>query len=153
MSGAGAVWDESALRALGERLGARASPGCVAALSGTLGAGKTTLAQAVAVGLGVSDPVVSPTFGLVHVYEGGRIPLVHADLYRLDDPGEAEGLGLEETLEGPVVGLVEWPERAPDVLPLDHLVIALHIVAGGRRIEAWPTGPGARAWWEAARDG
>lgn len=145
--------DAAATRALGVRLGRAAEPGCVSALVGDLGAGKTTLAQGVAEGLGVPDGVVSPTFGLVHEIDGGRIPLVHADLYRLDDAEEAAGLGVEEALEDEIVGLVEWPERAPDVLPLDHLVITLTHRGSSREARVEATGPRARAWWERARHG
>lgn len=151
--------DAAAMQALGEALGRAARPGCVAALVGDLGAGKTTLAQGVGRGLGIVAPVVSPTFGLVHELEGGRLTLLHADLYRLDDPSEAEGLGLEERLEDELVGLVEWPGRAPEVLPLDHLVLTVTIDdpsradAGPRTVRARWTGPVAARWWQEACGG
>ena len=114
-----------ATRSLGRRLGESAPPGAVVALRGELGAGKTALAKGVGAGLGVTAIVTSPTFILMAVYEGGRLPLYHADLYRLGDESELLELGLDEALEGDGLSLVEWPDRFPGVLPADHLEIHL----------------------------
>lgn len=117
---------------LGERLGARATPGTVILLRGELGAGKTVFARGVGAGLGVAGPVTSPTFILVAEHEGGRLPLWHADLYRLSAGSPLDDLGLDDTREG--VLLVEWPERAEGELSRDHLDVHLQIDGEGRRI-------------------
>lgn len=101
--------------ALGERWGRDASPGWILALSGDLGAGKTQLVRGLARGLGITARVQSPTFALVHEYSGGRLPLAHLDLYRLDTPGQIQGAGLEDYFLHPTgVVVVEWCERWPD---------------------------------------
>jgi tRNA threonylcarbamoyladenosine biosynthesis protein TsaE len=110
-------------RALGKALGRAVAAGDLIGLVGDLGAGKTLLVQALARGLGLPDvvPVVSPTFTLVNEYDGGRAPLFHADLYRIERERELEELGLEEMCrEGEGVVVIEWSDRFP-VLPPDHL--------------------------------
>lgn len=127
-------------RALGVALGRAAFPGTVVALIGDLGAGKTVLAKGVGEGLGVPGRVQSPTFVLVQAHEGGRLPLWHADLYRLGDDSELEQLALDELMEGGVL-LVEWADRFPGLLPADHLRVEIdgldertvRIEAGGPR--------------------
>lgn len=104
-----------------------ATAGCVVLLSGELGAGKTVFAQGVAKGLGVPGIVNSPTFVVVNEYGAGRVPLAHADLYRLAGGDEIEELALDEIATASVL-LVEWPERAGASLPADHLRI--EIVSG-----------------------
>ncbi|MEL6344787.1 MAG: tRNA (adenosine(37)-N6)-threonylcarbamoyltransferase complex ATPase subunit type 1 TsaE [Myxococcota bacterium] len=119
---------------LGAALGRVAQAGWVVALQGDLGAGKTCFAQGVGAGLQVSSDVVSPTFVLVAEHDGGRLPLLHADLYRLEQETELEGIGLEETLEAwPGVALVEWADRFPTILPLDHIQISLRIHEENKR--------------------
>ena len=108
---------------LGRRIGAASRPGDVLLLEGPLGAGKTVLVRGVAAGLGSADEVVSPTFVLVRHYQG-RLPLVHADLYRLADPADVERLGLLELAEDGVL-VVEWPERAPRLEATATLRISL----------------------------
>lgn len=108
--------------ALGERWGRAAVAGTVLGLSGDLGAGKTQFVIGLARGLGVTARVQSPTFPLVHEYEGGRLPLAHLDLYRLETSAQIVGAGLEEYWERPRgIAVVEWCERWPgflgDVLP------------------------------------
>ena len=98
--------------ALGEQWGREAEPGWVFALTGDLGAGKTHLVKGIARGLGIVERVQSPTFALVHEYAGGRLPLFHLDLYRLDTPAQVAGAGLEEFLHPRHgVAVVEWGER------------------------------------------
>ncbi|CAB4244562.1 tRNA threonylcarbamoyladenosine biosynthesis protein TsaE [Methylacidimicrobium sp. AP8] len=101
----------------GRRLGEGALPGTVFALYGELGAGKSTLVRGIARGIGVWDPVTSPTFTLVHEYKSGRLPLIHVDLYRLEDPREAAALHLEEFWSDPVLVAIEWPEKIEELLP------------------------------------
>src|SRR5579885_1229509 len=96
--------------ALGRALRAREARGCVVALAGPLGAGKTCFVQGLARGLGAAGYVRSPTFTLIHEHRG-PVPLYHVDLYRLA-PAELDTLGLEEVLEGPGVVAVEWADRA-----------------------------------------
>ena len=112
--------DATATAALGERLGALLEPGDLVVLTGPLGAGKTTLAQGLGRSLGVPGAVRSPTYTLVDVHEGGRVPLVHMDAWRLGDSDEVEGLGLDEAPAGTVF-LVEWGERvAPAIADPDR---------------------------------
>jgi tRNA threonylcarbamoyladenosine biosynthesis protein TsaE len=108
---------EAEMIAEGESLGLTLAPGSIVALEGELGAGKTTFAQAVARGLGVLAPGSSPTYGLVHRYQGRRGPVFHLDCYRLKRPEEAADLDWETLLaEGDAI-LIEWPERAGPWLP------------------------------------
>ena len=105
--------DLKAVQALGRRIAERLQPGDVVALSGGLGAGKTTLARAIIAALGHDGEVPSPTFSIVETYDPPqvRLPLVHADFYRLKDPQEAEETGLSEYRQGAVL-IAEWPEMA-----------------------------------------
>lgn len=104
--------------ALGERWGRDAAPGWVIGLSGDLGAGKTQFVKGLARGLGITARVHSPTFALVNEYAGGRLPLAHLDLYRLDTPEQILAAGLEEYLRRPNgVTVVEWCERWPELNP------------------------------------
>ncbi len=105
--------DLAAMQALGNRIAAALQPGDVVALSGGLGAGKTTLARAVIAGLGYTGEVPSPTFAIVELYEPPalRIPVVHADFYRLKHRAEAQEIGLDDYREGAAL-LAEWPESA-----------------------------------------
>lgn len=102
--------DLAAMEGLGQRIAARLRAGDVVALSGQLGAGKTTLARAVLAALGHRGEVPSPTFTIIESYDSLDPPVVHADFYRLDHPREAEELGLEDYREGAAL-LAEWPER------------------------------------------
>jgi len=105
--------DLAATSALGERIAAVLQPGDVVALSGGLGAGKTTLARAIIAGLGHQGEVPSPSFAIIETYDppAVRLPLVHADFYRLARPQEAEELGLDDYREGAAL-IAEWPEQA-----------------------------------------
>lgn len=129
---------------LGKRLGELLQAGDVLLLEGNLGAGKTVFAQGVAEGLGITDPVTSPTFTLIHEYEG-RLALYHVDLYRLAGGADAAAIGLEDYLWGEGVTLVEWPDRADALLPPEYLSVSLRPVAPQtdtkRAIRLVATGP------------
>jgi tRNA threonylcarbamoyladenosine biosynthesis protein TsaE len=112
-------------RHLGEQVGALARAGDVILLGGDLGAGKTTFTQGVARALGVGEPVTSPTFTLVHSYDGADVRLLHADVYRLDHLRDVVDLGLAELLEDGAVAVVEWGQRAGPALPPDHLDVCI----------------------------
>ena len=119
-----------ALVAWGAQLGRDLSAPAVIALSGELGAGKTALAQAICSGLGVLDPVTSPTFALVHQYRGGRAVVFHLDLYRINSETELDNLAWDELLDSNAVVLVEWPERAGNTLPPSTFRISLGHLPG-----------------------
>lgn len=110
---------------LAEALAAVARPGDVVVMAGDLGAGKTAFVQGFGRGLGVSDRITSPTFTLVHVYDGGRLPVHHLDVYRLEQISEALDLGLAEMLDEGGVVLVEWGDAITPVLPHDRLEVRL----------------------------
>lgn len=127
--------------ALGDALGRVAPLGTVVALHGDLGAGKTSFGQGVGLGLGVPAPVVSPTFVLMAEYDGGRLPLMHADAYRLTAV-EARSIGLDEALETwPGVALVEWASRIQEHLPTDFIAVHLSHTEQGRTAEVSAHGP------------
>lgn len=113
-------------RELGAALAGLVQPGDVVLLSGDLGAGKTTLAQGFARGLGVADQVVSPTFVLARLYRG-RLPLIHADAYRLDNLAEVTDLDLPELLDDGGVALVEWGDVIAPMLPADFLEVRIDL--------------------------
>lgn len=100
-----------------KRLGEQCSPGCVFALSGDLGVGKTVFAKGLAEGLGVTEPVSSPTFTILQVYDSGRIPFYHFDVYRVEEPEEMEETGFDDAIFGRGVTIIEWAELVKDILP------------------------------------
>jgi tRNA threonylcarbamoyladenosine biosynthesis protein TsaE len=111
----------------------RLRAGCILALHGTLGAGKTCFVKGLAQALGVRLPVTSPTFTIVNEY-CGSVPLYHIDLYRISGPDEALALGLEEYIFGDGITAIEWPDRAGDLLPDDRTIqVALSQPAGMSR--------------------
>jgi len=114
----------------GRDLGEAIVPPLVISLSGDLGAGKTTLAQAICAGFGVEEPVTSPTYALVHRYDAPKSPVYHVDLYRLDNEAQLTNIGWDDLLTERVVVIVEWPERAGNRLPADHLHIDLEYFEG-----------------------
>ena len=116
---------EAELIEWGERFGRVASAPLVVTIAGELGAGKTTLAQAISRGYGVGDDVTSPTFALVHRYDGAKSPVYHLDLYRLESPNDLTNIGWDEILADEALVLIEWPERAGDRIPRDHVPISL----------------------------
>ena len=129
------------MSALGESLGRVAAPGDVIGLAGDLGAGKTCFVQGLAAGLGYTGRVTSPTFTLIHIYEGGRLTLYHADLYRLDDAHELEDIGLDDTYRQDGVAAVEWATKLPGALPADALLVSIDVVSEtSRRVQARASG-------------
>lgn len=127
------TYSASESKALGMDLGKELIPGDVVALTGSLGAGKTVFVQGVAEALGIHEPVTSPTFTLISEYHG-RMPLYHMDLYRLGSVEEFIWLGVEEILDGSGVTLIEWSERAKDVLPHRSIYIHIEIEENGDRL-------------------
>src|SRR3954463_3562303 len=128
-------------QAIAERLGRVLAAGDVLALIGPLGAGKTTFVQGLARGLDVPPErhVASPTFALVNEHPG-RVPLVHADLYRIEDARELAELGLVDAFDRAAV-VIEWLDRFPDAAPADRLEIAIAFAEGeGRRLTFTPGG-------------
>jgi tRNA threonylcarbamoyladenosine biosynthesis protein TsaE len=115
--------------ALGRYLGKVARPGEVITLGGSLGAGKTTLTQAIGQGLQVPEAyyITSPTFSLLHEYPG-RLPLYHMDLYRLSDETEIEEIGLLEYLYGTGLTVIEWPDRLGNLMPEERLHIEITLL-------------------------
>ena len=103
--------------AYAKQLAREAKAGDVICLDGDLGAGKTVFAQGFACGLGITDPVTSPTFTIMNIYDSGRIPLYHYDVYRIEDESEMDELGYEEYFFGNGVTLVEWASQIPDCIP------------------------------------
>ena len=118
------------MREWGERFGRAAQAPLLVTLSGDLGAGKTTLAQAICRGYGVRGDVTSPTFALVHEYPGALTPVYHLDLYRLRDEGELTNIGWDDIMRDHALVLVEWPERAGARLPPEHVPIRLEHARG-----------------------
>ncbi len=106
---------------LGEKLGRDAQPGQVFALNGDLGVGKTVFTKGMAAGLGIRENVNSPTFTIVQVYEGGRLPLYHFDVYRIGDIEEMDEIGYEDCFYGNGICLVEWAGLIRELLP-EHTV-------------------------------
>ena len=136
--------DEPAMAKVGKALAGCLRPGDVVALSGPLGAGKTTLARALLAELGHQGEVPSPSFAIVQPYDELPLPVTHADLYRLESPDELEELGLDDALAGGAL-LVEWPERAGASAWPQALRLVLSIEPDGRRALTWEV---PRAWEE-----
>lgn len=126
---------EDETRRLGAGLAEGVGGDATLSLEGPLGAGKTCLVQGLAAGLGLDPSAVSsPTFTLVHEYPGGRLPLVHFDLYRLDSEDELAGLGFDEYFDRPAIRAIEWGDKFPGVLPGGAWRIRISIEPGGRRV-------------------
>ena len=102
---------------IGVDLAKKAVPGQVFTLTGDLGVGKTVFTQGFAHGLGITEPVNSPTFTIVQVYEGGRLPFYHFDVYRIGDISEMDEIGYEDCFYGEGVSLIEWSQLIEDILP------------------------------------
>ena len=110
---------------LGEMTGGKLKPGTVVCLDGDLGVGKTVFVKGVAKGLGIKEPVVSPTFTILQEYREGRIPLYHFDVYRIEDPEEMYEIGFDDYLYGDGVCLIEWAKRVTELLPEGVLRITI----------------------------
>ena len=128
--------DEAELRDWGRRFGRAAHPPLLVTLTGDLGAGKTTLAQSICLGYGVTGEVTSPTFALVQEYEAPRSPVYHLDLYRLERSDQLEALAWDEILGARALVLVEWPDRAGERLPPGRVTLSLQHLPDdpGRRL-------------------
>ncbi len=139
-----ALPDAAATARAGRALAACVAAGDAIGLVGELGAGKTALVTAFVAALGVPEAATSPTFTLVNEYRGGRLPVWHADLYRLERARDLDELGLDELFERGGVVLVEWADRFP-ILPRDHLSVGLAHAEVGRTLAIEPHGPRAAA--------
>lgn len=111
--------------ALGELLGRQARPGQIYCLDGELGVGKTVFAQGFAAGMGITDPVNSPTFTILQQYEEGRFPLYHFDVYRIGDVEEMEEIGYEDCFYGDGVCLIEWSQLIAEILPQEVIRVLI----------------------------
>lgn len=129
--------------AIGEKIGRLLKAGDVIAMTGTLGAGKTTITKGIAKALGIQDTVTSPTFCLVSEYDSGRMPLYHIDAYRLTGEDDFLNLGVEEMLYGKGVSVIEWSENVGSCLPKRTIHMALSPKEDGSReikIDNWNNG-------------
>ena len=110
---------------LGKKLGANAAPGDVYTLIGDLGVGKTVLTQGIALGLEIEEPICSPTFTIVQVYEEGRMPFYHFDVYRIGDVEEMDEIGYEDYFYGQGLCMIEWANLIPEILPTHYKEITI----------------------------
>ena len=110
---------------LGMKIGKEANPGDVYTLIGDLGVGKTAFTKGVARGLGITEPISSPTFTIVQVYEEGRIPFYHFDVYRIGDVEEMDEIGYEDYLYGEGVTFIEWANLIEEILPSNYRKITI----------------------------
>jgi len=110
---------------IGAGFGESATPGTVLCLDGDLGAGKTVFTKGFAKGLGSQALVTSPTYTLMHIYDDGRLPIYHFDVYRIDDEDEMAEIGFEEYLRGDGVTIVEWAALVPGLIPDDAIKITI----------------------------
>lgn len=117
--------------ALGEKIGQEAKPGQVYTLIGDLGVGKTVFTQGVAAGLGITEPVSSPTFTIVQIYEEGRMPFYHFDVYRIGDPEEMEEVGFEDCIYGEGLCLIEWANLIEEILPPAYTQVRIEKIKPG----------------------
>lgn len=111
--------------AFARKLSESAQPGQVYALIGDLGVGKTVFTKGFAAGLGIEEPVSSPTFTILQIYEEGRIPLYHFDVYRIEEPEEMEEVGFDEYVDGDGVCLIEWANRIEEILPPETIFVRI----------------------------
>jgi tRNA threonylcarbamoyladenosine biosynthesis protein TsaE len=119
------IKNEKETRAFGLALANRLKPGAVIGLVGDLGTGKTTLTRYIAEGLGILEPIQSPTFTIIREHRTGRLPLFHFDVYRLEGPEDLFELGYEDYFFGEGVTVVEWADKVADLMPDDTLWIHL----------------------------
>ena len=111
------TWSPEETFAIGEKLGREAKAGEIYTLNGNLGVGKTVFTQGIAKGLEIEEPVNSPTFTIVQVYEEGRIPFYHFDVYRIADIEEMDEIGYEDYFFGEGLCIIEWAELISDIIP------------------------------------
>lgn len=111
--------------AFGKKIGESARPGQVYTLIGDLGVGKTVFTQGVAAGLGITEPVNSPTFTILQVYEEGRLPFYHFDVYRIGDVEEMEEIGYEDCFYGEGLCLIEWANLIEEILPSSYMEVKI----------------------------
>lgn len=119
------TYGEEETFALGRKIGEKAGQGEVYTLLGDLGAGKTVLTKGVAAGLGIEEMVNSPTFTVIHVYEGGRLPFYHFDVYRIADPDEMDEIGYEDYFYGDGICFIEWANLIREILPEHYRQIVI----------------------------
>ena len=110
---------------LGEKIGEKALPGQIYTLNGDLGVGKTVFTQGVASGLGIREPVNSPTFTILQEYEGGRLPFYHFDVYRIGDIEEMEEIGYDDYFFGEGICLIEWAQLIKEILPENVISVTI----------------------------
>lgn len=110
---------------IGRQLGKRVQPGDVYTLIGDLGVGKTVLTQGIAEGLGITEPISSPTFTIVQVYEEGRMPFYHFDVYRIGDVEEMDEIGYEDYFYGDGLTMIEWANLIEEILPEHYRQITI----------------------------
>jgi tRNA threonylcarbamoyladenosine biosynthesis protein TsaE len=122
---------------LGLEFAAQLSPGSVLSLSGELGSGKTEFVKGLAKGLGVTDPATSPTFTLVHEHTGGRIPLYHMDLFRIDGEDDLDEIGFDDYLARDGVCAIEWADKFRGRLPAQALLLRFEIGERDERLITW----------------
>lgn len=119
------TFDAEGTFALGKKIGEAAKAGEVYTLLGDLGTGKTVFTQGVAKGLGIDEPICSPTFTIVQVYEEGRLPFYHFDVYRIGDVEEMDEIGFEEYVYGEGISLIEWANLIEEILPPHYTQITI----------------------------
>jgi tRNA threonylcarbamoyladenosine biosynthesis protein TsaE len=127
--------DEAAMLALGAEIAKILHPGLIIFLNGNLGAGKTTLVRGILRGLGYKEKVKSPTYNLVEVYKISKLYLYHFDFYRFENPTEWEEAGFREYFNADSICMVEWPEKAGELLPPADLKFFIHVAEAGRDVE------------------
>ena len=110
---------------VGRTIGMNAKPGQIYALTGDLGVGKTVFTQGVAAGLGITEPVNSPTFTIIQEYEDGRLPFYHFDVYRIGDLEEMEEIGYDDYFFGQGICLIEWAELIEEILPEKRIEVTI----------------------------
>lgn len=126
------TWSPEETFALGEKLGREARAGEVYTLNGDLGVGKTVFTQGIARGLGIDEPVNSPTFTIVQVYEEGRLPFYHFDVYRIGDVEEMEEIGYQDYFYGDGLCIIEWAQLIEEIIPENakHIIIEKDLTKG-----------------------
>ena len=108
---------------IGKKLAETVRPGEIYTLNGDLGVGKTVFTKGLAAGLGIKEPVTSPTFTILQEYESGRLPLYHFDVYRIGDPEEMDEIGYEDYFYGHGICLIEWAELIEELIPEDAIAV------------------------------